>query len=57
MGFEHPVTVQVPKKDLSRLYHLVEDMKNWSRGPEIDDMDAILRRLLKMDEPRYEPED
>lgn len=57
MGFDRPETVVVPKKDLRRLYALVTDMKRQTRDPELDEMEKILRRNLKLGGPQYQHED
>ena len=57
MEFEKPSTIEVQKKDLSRLYGLTERLENYVDDPYLDEMKKTLRRLLHMDEQRHEPED
>ena len=57
MEFEKPSTIEVQKKDLSRLYGLTERLENYVDDPYLDEMKKTLRRLIHMDEQRHEPED
>jgi hypothetical protein len=52
-----PQKQTVLRKDMHRLHHLMEELKDWTRSPELEEMDKIMRRILKLDEKRYEPED
>ena len=52
MVFDKPVTVEVQKKDLRRLYRLAEDMREYDipySCPDIDETIDILRKILHMD--------
>ncbi len=57
MAFERPSMVEVERKDLTRMNGLVERLENELDDPYLDEMRAILRRVLRLDEKRHEPED
>jgi hypothetical protein len=57
MAFDRPSTIGVERKDLARLNGLIERLENELDDPYLDEMRAILRRVLHLDEKRHEPED
>jgi hypothetical protein len=57
MAFDKPSMVAIERKDLARLNGLVERLENELDDPYLDEMRYILRRVLRLDEKRHEPED
>jgi hypothetical protein len=57
MAFDRPSMIDVERKDLAKLNGLVERLENELDDPYLDEMRAILRRILHLDEKRHEPED
>lgn len=57
MEFDKPITIKVLRRDISRLHRLVEELMIRSESPEGDEMNDILRKILKLDEKRHETTD
>jgi hypothetical protein len=57
MGFERPSTTEVQKKDLRRVYGLSERLSNYVDDPYLDELQELVRKMLRMDDKRHEPMD
>lgn len=53
-----PQELKVLRKDMHRLHCLIEALRvKTYRGPELAEMDKIVRRILRLDDKQYNTED